>query len=916
MLLNNTPTLIYRSQVLPLLATLLATWSLGSWADAPSATLDSCNQSDFQTTLQPAASTFTASAFWLNRHWVQWPQVDGAGKFRLYYSAKGQLLATPGSKVSGADGSVALQAAKPSAIPKHVRERFSYLPDGVVLSLGSLEATRLHALHKQQLVVVQEQADGNVITASALQSAGALDDLYAQAADLNDLGVTVTKTSTHFKLWAPSAQQVSVCIYPSHSAKASRIDALQWDAATGAWALQTPTDLSGQYYQYVVDVWVRDQGLVRNIVTDPYSVSLSANSARSYIIDLDSPLVTPKGWDKTAPPDNVHTLSDQNMYELHVRDFSISDPSVKAAQRGKYLAFTEANSNGIKHLRRLAQAGMTDIHLLPIYDIATIPELNCTVPVIKGGPNSETQQAAISAVDGEDCFNWGYDPFHYNAPEGSYASDPNDGAARIRETREMVMALHKIGLRVGMDVVYNHTFQAGQQKKSVLDRVVPGYYHRYNLTGEIERSTCCENTATENLMMGKLMVDSAVLWASAYKMDSFRFDLMGHQPLSVMQELQRAINKASGRTVHIIGEGWNFGEVANNARFVQAAQLNLGNTGIGSFSDRARDVIRGQSYSDAGETWINRKGYINGLANPGQARADLLKAADMVRVGLAGTLKDYPMVTADGSTKTLSQIDYGGNPAGYTSQPGEAVNYVENHDNHTLFDVNVYKLPTAISSAERARVQVLALATTAFSQGIAYFHAGVEILRSKSMDRDSFNSGDWFNRLDWTYSDNHFGIGMPTKLRNSDYYSMVKPLLGNPAIKPSATDIRQTRDMFLDLLRIRTSSTLFRLRTAQDVQQRLHFYNTGKTQNGAVVVGKLDGKGYDGANYKAMIYFINVATEPQTLVIPEEKAQAYQLHPVHLARNASDPRPAAQATYNATDGRFVIPARTALVFVQ
>jgi len=604
------------------------------------------------------------------------------------------------------------------------------------------------------------------------------------------------------------------------------------------------------------------------------------------------------------------------MYELHVRDFSINDMSVKAEHRGKYLAFTELESNGMKHLRSLASAGMTDVHLLPIYDIGTIPEVDCVTPKIKGTADGTSQQAAVNAVANKDCFNWGYDPYHYNTPEGSYSSDPQDAAKRIREVREMVMALHKAGLRVGMDVVYNHTFQAGQNERSVLDRIVPGYYHRYNLTGDMERSTCCENTATENLMMGKLMVDSAVLWATAYKMYSFRFDLMGHQPLAVMKELQTAVNTASGRDIHLIGEGWNFGEVGGNARFVQAAQLNLGGTGIGSFSDRARDYVRGQSYSDSGTVMITHKGYVNGLASPDQSRADLLKAADMVRVGLAGTLRDYAFVTADGTRKRLSEIDYSGNPAGYTSQPGEAVNYVENHDNQTLFDVNVYKLPTDISREERARVQVLALATTAFSQGIAYFHAGVEILRSKSMDRDSFNSGDWFNRLDWSYNDNYFGTGMPTKLRNKDYYTVVKPFLANPAIKPTRTEILQTRDMFLDLLRIRSSSTLFRLKNAEEVQQRLQFYNTGKDQNGAVIVGKLDGKNYAGANFGALMYFINVATEAQTLVIPDEKNHHYTLHPIHLNKAASDPRPAAHAKYNAADGSFIIPARTALVFVE
>ena len=177
----------------------------------------------------------------------------------------------------------------------------------------------------------------------------------------------------------------------------------------------------------------------------------------------------------------------------------------------------------------------------------------------------------------------------------------------------MVMALHAAGLRVGMDVVYNHTSNAGQHAQSVLDRIVPGYYHRLNDQGVIERSTCCDNTATENLMMGKLMVDSVELWAKHYRIDSFRFDLMAHQPRAVMEALQTRVNKATGRHVNLIGEGWNFGEVANGARFVQASQLSLNGSGIGTFSDRGRDAVRGGSAGDNGDAQIRNQGYINGL---------------------------------------------------------------------------------------------------------------------------------------------------------------------------------------------------------------------------------------------------------------------------------------------------------------
>src|SRR5690606_18236048 len=285
-----------------------------------------------------------------------------------------------------------------------------------------------------------------------------------------------------------------------------------------------------------------------------------------------------------------------------------------------------------------------------------------------------------------------------------------------------VMALHRMGLRVGMDVVYNHTFASGQERGSVLDRIVPGYYHRLDATGLVETSTCCANTATEHAMMARLMIDSAELWVRHYRIDSFRFDLMGHQPRAAMEALQQRVNAAAGRHVQLFGEGWNFGEVADGARFVQASQLSLGGSGIGTFSDRARDALRGGSPGDSGRDRIARQGWLNGLGyapneltagdDPAQAREALLRAADLVRAGLAGTLRDYVLDTVDGP-RPLHAVDYSGQPAGYAHSPDEVVNYVENHDNETLYDLNAYRLPLDTPAAERARVQVLGMATTA-----------------------------------------------------------------------------------------------------------------------------------------------------------------------------------------------------------
>ncbi|MGQ4660546.1 alpha-1,6-glucosidase domain-containing protein [Lysobacter sp. F6437] len=896
------------------------------------ATLDTaaCNADAFAAVLHAAPDSPTdASAYWLDRRLLQWPgQVtDDGSKFRLYHAADGGIIAGVGRAVTGADGAVALQVSR-DAVPAELAQRFRFIGDGVVLALASTDTARVPGLLRGQLLLVREDAAGNVVASTTLQSPGALDDVYAAAGSIDDLGATVAADTTGFRLWAPTARDVSLCLYDAGSGTADSREPMRFDATTGAWSLQLPTDRSGDYYTYLVDVFVPGTGVVRNRVTDPYSVSLTTDSKRSYIADLDDAALKPAGWDDAPRPAPLAAPTDMVIYELHARDFSRDDATVSDANRGKYLAFTETGSDGMRHLQALADAGLTDVHLLPVFDLATVPESGCVEPAVPdAAPDSEAQQAAVMAVAARDCFNWGYDPYHFNAPEGSFASDASDGATRIREFRAMVQALHAAGLRVGMDVVYNHTTASGQVERSVLDRIVPGYYQRLDAHGRVTTSTCCDNTATEHLMMGKLMLDSAALWAREYRIDSFRFDLMGHQPRDVMEQLQVRVDEAAGRHVNLIGEGWNFGEVADGARFVQASQLSLQGSGIGTFSDRARDAIRGGGAGDKGAAMFTQ-GYVNGqhyapntvAASPdsdaeANSRDALLHAADLVRAGLAGTLSDYVMTDRTGAAIPLSRLDYKGQPAGYAAQPGEVVNYVENHDNQTLFDVNAFKLPLDTSREDRARVQVLALALNAFSQGIAYFHAGGELLRSKSLDRNSFDSGDWFNRIDWTGRDNHFGTGLPPAPDNRDSWPQMAPLLADPGIKPTAREIAFTRGAFEDLLRIRDSSTLLRMRTADDVAQRLHFHNTGPDQNPLVIAGHIDGDGYPRAGFAEVLYLVNVSPEAQTLVIPEAAGKDYALHPVHRTDTAADPRPRDAARYDAARGRFVVPARTAMVYV-
>jgi pullulanase/glycogen debranching enzyme len=931
---------VFKGASLRVLAALLLTLAPGlGWAGTAADPLTPVERGAFCDPALPPAVLHAAAyidtrarAYWLDRDTLQWPgaSADGA-RFRLYRSATAALRAVPGRPVEGADGDlILLEDTRPLA--PATAARFGFIGPGPRLRLPP--GAEAAALLRAQLLLVREDRKGRVLDATHLQHPGALDDLYAAAEAADDLGAVRHRPDapdslihrTDFTLWAPTARQVSVCVYPQRDGGRFEAFAMQREDATGLWRWSTRENLHRRRYAYLVEVYVPGVGIVRNRVTDPYSNGLSRDSVHSVVLDMDDPSTQPEGWDRAPRPAPLAANVDMGVYELHVRDFSLHDATVRADWRGKYWAFTQPDSAGMRHLRALAAAGITDIHLLPSYDLGSVPEQGCKTPQIpQAAPDSEAQQAATSAVAAEDCFNWGYDPWHYNVPEGSYATDAT-GAQRIREFRAMVQALHAQGLRVGLDVVYNHTYAAGQDAKSVLDRIVPGYYHRLNAEGAIERSTCCENTATEHRMMAKLMIDSAVHWVRHYRIDSFRFDLMGHQPRAAMERLQATVDAAAGRRVQLLGEGWNFGEVADGKRFVQASQRSLNGSDIATFSDRARDALRGGGCCDGGAGLVANQGLLNGLhvapnaENAGKDRsADLRRAADLARVGLAGTLPGVRVFRAgDGqeNSRDIGGMDYAGQRAGYASTPNEVVNYVENHDNMTLFDINAMRLPRDTPREERARAQLLGVAFTAFSQGVAYYHAGVEILRSKSLDKNSFDSGDWFNRLDWTYTDNGFGAGLPPARDNGRDWEWMRPVLADARIKPRPEDIRWMRDASLDLLRIRAGSSLFRLRSADEVQRRLTLIEaTGEAQS-VLFVGQLDGRGHPGANARSIVYLINVSTAPQTVTDAARfGGRDYVLHPVHRAAEAADTR-AREAAFERASGRFTVPARTAVVFVE
>ena len=881
----------------------------------------SSNPEPFAEVLQPVGGEAPkdARALWLDGRTLRWNAPVGATRILLLGSDAAGLRVVLGEKAVGAKQALMLSAVSAPNLPDSAR--FSQV-QGAAWRVAEADAKALPALWRGQLLIVAEDTEGHILAATGTQLAGALDDVYAPAASRLEYGACVAGGETKFALWAPTARAVSLWLYDQATGPASSVRPMQWDVSSGAWRLTLPEDLRGKFYLYEVEVFVRGVGWVRNRVTDPYSRSLCGDSARTALVDLGDDATQPAGWQSDRRPATVQAATDLVVYELHVRDFSRDDLTVPVPLRGKYLAFAERDSDGMKHLRRLAQAGVTDIHLLPVFDFASVPERHPATPVLPSGTPSDSPaiQAAMAAYRETDAFNWGYDPWHYLAPEGSYATNPDDAVARVREFRTMVQSLHAAGLRVGMDVVYNHTMADGQDARAVLDRIVPGYYHRLDAKGKVEASTCNSNTATENAMMAKLVIDASLVWARDYHVDSFRFDLMGHLPRALLERLQGQVDAATGRHIDLLGEGWNFGEVQNGARFVQASQLSLQHSGIGTFSDRMRDAVRGGSAGDSGEAlhvqgWLNGLHYAPNSANAGRDQArQLAAAADLVRVGLAGTLLGFQMQGADGRVQPLAEFAYGDQPAGYAAEPSEVVNYIENHDNQTLFDNNALRLSAETSRADRARVQVLGNALVLFSQGIAYLHAGQEIMRSKSLDRNSFNSGDVFNRIDWSLSTNHFGVGLPPAGDNETSWPQMRPLLARAAeLAPTPDDIRFSWEATLRLLAVRQSSALFRLRTASDVADRLHFLNTGPEACPSVVVGHLAGRGYPGAGFAEVLYILNADVAARTLALPSEASKPWKLHPA--LSSSIDPR-LPEYHLDPAAGTLTVPPRTALVLVM
>ncbi len=882
----------------------------------------------------PIAGAGQFLGHWIDAATIAWPAdlVDEPAntEWTLYAAPDGGMALADGAVTGGtAVGTLTLDEG---GLTESQLENRGHLEGFLALTLGGVDRTTLEEVLTGQLLVLQEGPDGPEVF-TGLQIPGVLDDLYAADARTREIGVTFDDGAPTLTLWAPTARDVALHLFEDGiDAAPTPLPMERQD--DGTWTITGEEDWEDLSYLYAVEVYAPTTGQVEeNLVTDPYSVGLTLNSTHSVLVDLDSEDWMPELWLDAQGPD-IAQFADRTIYELHIRDFSISDETVPEDLRGTYAAFALDGTDGTAHLRELAEAGMNTLHLLPSFDIATIPEDrdDQLVPDIPtdAAPDSEEQQAAVTAVADQDAFNWGYDPFHFNVPEGSYASAGNqDGGDRVAEFRLMVGGIHDLGYDVVLDEVFNHTAQSGQGEKSVLDKVVPGYYHRLNLTGAVETSTCCQNIATEHEMAEQLMVDSVVTWAADYHVDGFRFDLMGHHSRDNMEAVRAALDELTleedgvdGKSMYLYGEGWNFGEVADNARFLQATQGQLDGTGIGAFNDRLRDAVHGGGPFDADKREF--QGFGTGLyTDPNgistrtedEQLADLLHRTDLVRLGMAGNLRDYSFLTSAGEVQSGAELDYNGQPAGYATEPHESVNYVDAHDNETLYDLGVWKLPTDTTMDDRIRMNTLSLATVALGQSPSFWHAGTDLLRSKSLDRDSYNSGDWFNTLDWSMQSNNFGVGLPPAEKNAEKWDLMRPLLADSALTPAPGDIAASSAQATDLLRLRSSSNLFTLGSAAAITEKVSFPNGGADATPGLLVMRVDdtvGADSDPALDGLLVVF-NASDEPIAEPIDGMAGARLALHEVQAT--GSDDVVKATA-WDATTGTVTIPARTVAVLVD
>ena len=549
-----------------------------------------------------------------------------------------------------------------------------------LISLGEeLDLTKTYT-------VELEGFESQIAVPTKVFDTAAFEERFAYQGD--DLGAVLHGDTTVFKVWAPTASAVVVNLYEAGS------DGLPFERVTmtrgekGVWSA-TAFCGHGTYYTYTVTTSLGAQEAV-----DPYAKAVGVNGDRGMVIDLAS--TDPEGFDQDQYYASLNAYNEAVIWEVHVRDFS--NRVAGSRYPGKYLAFTETGLTnasgqpvGVDYLKDL---GVTHVHFQPIYDYATVDE-------------------SVDAAQ----FNWGYDPKNYNAPEGSYSTDPYHGEVRVNELKQMVQALHNSGMAVVMDVVYNHTYDIN----SCLNKVVPYYYYRYDNSGAPSNGSGCGNeTASDRAMFRKYMVDSVSYWAKEYHIDGFRFDLMALHDVTTMQAIETAVHAINPKAI-LYGEGWTGGTTplrdSQQASQANIAKVEATGEGIGAvavFNDAIRDGLKGSVF-DAQD-----QGYINGKANK--------TTADQVIFGILGGLKTAGI--------TWSVAD------------NMVINYMACHDNNTIWDKLLESNPDA-SDEERFAMNRLGEEILFLGKGTPFMLAGEELLRTKQGDHNSYKSSDAINNIDW-----------------------------------------------------------------------------------------------------------------------------------------------------------------------
>lgn len=566
----------------------------------------------------------------------------------------------------------------------------------------------------------------------------------------NDLELVYTPEKSVFTLWAPTASQARLNLYPSGEGGEPDEQIEMNKADDGTWRIDIDRDLKGSFYTFQIEKdgkWLEETPGI-------WAKAVGVNGNRAAVIDWNE--TNPEGWESDQSPE-LKMYSDIILYELHHRDFSIA-PNSGIKNKGKFLALTETGtktpegqSSGLDHLKEL---GVTHIHILPSFDFATIDE---------------------TRLD-DNNYNWGYDPKNYNVPDGSYSTDPSNPVVRIREFKEMVKSLHQNGLRIVLDVVYNHTASTDH---SNFDLTVPGYFYRQNPDGSYSNASGCGNeTASEREMVRHYIIESVKFWAKEYHIDGFRFDLMGIHDIETMNRLREELMKIDP-TIFVYGEGW----VAADSPLPpeqRATKEHVGQMeGIAVFNDEFRDGLKGSTFDEQ---------------EPGYASGNINGHFEPVKYGIIGGT-DHP------------QVDYGGLlycDGPYAGAPSQMVNFVSCHDGYTLVDKLKLSIHGDNAADELIPIDKLIHTVLLTAQGIPFIRGGEEIMQDKKGEPNSYKSPDSINQIDWSF-----------KAKN-----------------------REVFDYISGLIALRKAHPAFRIPTVEGLQQWLHFVDTGDSGVIAYTLGE------------------------------------------------------------------------------